>query len=125
MTHYGDLSSDRVGTRDNRLQPGDIAVGHFGKNQFPKRSDKWALPFGTQVIVKPHGQPYFIGTVSDVGAYDKKHPQKAGPRDWIDIWDPEKSRKNITTKGMIIIEVPYCDSCPPSFSELTMDMMPD
>ncbi len=66
-----------------------------------------------------------MGTVSDVEAFNKKHPKKAGPGDWIDIWDPEKSRRNITTKGVIIIEVPYCEPCPSSFSELTMDMIPD
>ena len=121
----GILSSDRVGTRNNILQPHDIAIGHFGKKQFPKRSDKWALPFGAKVIVWPKGESAFMGTVSDVEAFNKKHPKKAGPGDWIDIWDPEKSRRNITTKGVIFIEVPYCEPCPSSFSELTMDMIPD
>lgn len=72
----GILSSDRVGTRNNILQPHDIAIGHFGKKQFPKRSDKWALPFGAKVIVWPKGESAFMGTVSDVEAFNKKHPKK-------------------------------------------------
>jgi hypothetical protein len=64
MTHFGDLGSDNVGTRDNILEPGDIAVGHRGKNPFPKKTDPWVLPFGTDVTVVPDGEDGFDGEVA-------------------------------------------------------------
>lgn len=117
MTHYGNLKSDRVGTRDNPLKPGDIAVGHHGTGQHPKKNDKWSLPFGTPVSVYPDNSPPFEGNVADVGAFDKKHPNKAGPEDWIDIWDPEKSRRQITDEGYISISVPKKCPCPSGYTE--------
>jgi hypothetical protein len=113
MTSFGDLKSDKVGTKDNKLKIGDIAVGHLGTGQHPTKDDKWSLPFGTKVNGYPDGSRNVNKwTVSDVGAYDKKHPDKAGPGDWIDIWDPVKSKKGLTTKGWISIEVEDCRACP-------------
>jgi hypothetical protein len=116
MTHFGDLGSDNVGTRDNILEPGDIAVGHRGKNPFPKKTDPWVLPFGTDVTVVPDGEDGFDGEVADVGAYDKKHPDKAKPEDWIDIWDPEASRKNKSKFGIVYVAVEEACPCPEGYS---------
>lgn len=57
----------------------------------------------------------FDGQVADVGRYDKKINKKKKskvipPEDWLDVWDPEKSRKNITEKGCV--EVILKDGCP-------------
>jgi RHS repeat-associated protein len=117
LTYYGDLSSDKVGTRNNKLKDGDIAVGHYGSKQFPKKSDKWVLPFGTKATVHVYGAGSFSATVADVGAYDKKHPDKAGPEDWIDIWNPEKSRKAQTDSGCIEIEVQDSEKCLNKYKE--------
>ena len=117
LTHYGDLKSDKVGTRDNKLQPGDVTVGHYGKKQHPKRGDKWVLPFGTPVRVIYEDGTMFEGKVADVGAFDKKHPDKAKPEDWIDVWNPEKSKKYISSQGCVQIEVNDECPCPATYTE--------
>ena len=59
----------------------------------------------------------FDGKVADVGAYDKKHPKKAKPADWIDVWNPEKSRNHISSRGCVQIEVNDKCPCPATYIE--------
>jgi RHS repeat-associated protein len=117
MTTFGDLASDKVGTRDNSLRPNDIAVGHYGTTQFPKPTDPWVLPFGTGVTVYPHREQPYHGIVADVGAYDKKHPDLAGPADWIDRWNPALSKGGFKSEGWISVEVDDCKACPAGYNE--------
>lgn len=117
LTHFGDLKSDKIGARDNVLKPGDVATGHYGRKQFPTRKDKWVLPYGQKVRIYPQKGKPFDGQVADVGAYDKKHPNKATPESWIDVWDPEKSKKMITEKGCIEIDIKDACPCPNTYME--------
>lgn len=94
-----------------------MAVGHYGKKQHPKRGDKWVLPFGTPVRVIYEDGTMFEGKVADVGAFDKKHPDKAKPEDWIDVWNPEKSKKYISSQGCVQIEVNDECPCPATYTE--------
>lgn len=118
ITYFGDLPSDKIGTRDNPLKPGDIAVGHFGTGQHPKKGDPWVLPFGTAVIVTPDHSPEFQGAVADVGAFDKKHPELAGPSEWIDVWDPVKSRARQSDTGWVEAQVKDGCACPGGYLEV-------
>lgn len=118
ITYFGDLPSDKVGTRDNPLKPGDIAVGHFGIGQYPRKGDAWVLPFGTAVTVTPAHSPEFQGTVADVGAFDKKHPDLAGPSDWIDVWDPVKSKAAQSDTGWVEAQVQDGCTCPRGYLEV-------
>jgi RHS repeat-associated protein len=117
MTTFGDLPTDKIGTRDNILRPNDIAVGHYGTTQFPKRTDAWVLPYGTAATVYPRGEQPYLGTVADVGAYDKKHPDLAGPADWIDRWNPALSKRGFTSEGWISVEVGDCEPCPLGYKD--------
>lgn len=126
MTHFGDLPGDKKGAKENKLGPGDIAVGHTGKNQMPTKGDKWTSPYGTKVNVYPSKSSDFKGKVSDVGGHDKHRdvkgktdPKLGRPlksNDWIDIWDPEKSKKEITDYGWISTDVDDKCPCPEGWS---------
>lgn len=122
ITHFGDLPTDKLGNKGNTLKPGDIAVGHTGKNQMPTKTDKLVIPNRTPVNVYPSRGGNFPGQVADVGGHDKhpnikgkndpKFDRPLGPSDWIDVWDPEKSKKKITDYGWISIEIDECENCP-------------
>jgi uncharacterized protein RhaS with RHS repeats len=117
MTHYGDLPGDKVGNHDNKLKSGDIAVGYNGPGPMPKSTSTPVLPIGTSVNIYPRNGTPIQGTVNDIGNFDKVHPEQVqGPGDWIDIWDPKKSRQKRTDNGWISIEVKDCQDCPAGWS---------
>ena len=114
ITHF----EDKIGDENNKLRKGDIAVGHYGSDQKPRANDDGVLPHGTKVKVHVYGYGSFEGKVADKGGFDKKKFNKnMQPEDWIDVWDPEKSRKSITRKGCIETEVKDGCPCPRRYSE--------
>ncbi len=119
MTHFGDQAKDKHGFMGDKLKAGDIAVGNqaaTSQNRYPKKSISLGehglvLPYGSRANVYPNNSAQFTGTVRDYGAYDIDHPQY-GKRDWIDIWNPSKSKRNISYDGWISIELGDCQKCP-------------
>lgn len=59
----------------------------------------------------------FDGKVADVGTYDKVHKDKAKPEDWIDVWNPEKSKKQVSSRGCIQVEIKDECPCPTTYIE--------
>ncbi len=111
---------DKMGDNNNKLRKGDIAVGHYEHQQIPKLKDSGVLPYKTKVKVHVYGYGSFEGKVADRGGFDKKdfnRKKHMKPEDWIDVWDPEKSRKSITRKGCIETEVKDGCPCPRRYSE--------
>jgi RHS repeat-associated protein len=126
MTNYGDSPGDKVGNHDNKLGPGDAAVGYNnpsvphtgnGPGSMPGPGATPVLPMGTQVTTYPDTGGSSNVTVNDIGNYDKVHPDLApSPSDFIDIWNPKKSKHGDSTEGWISIEVDKCKDCPPGWS---------
>jgi RHS repeat-associated protein len=125
MTNYGDSPGDKVGNHGNKLGPGDAAVGYNnppvphtgnGPGSMPGPGATPVLPIGTQVTTYPNTGGSSNVTVNDIGNYDKVHPDLApSPSDFIDIWNPKKSKHGDSTEGWISIEVDKCKDCPPGW----------
>ena len=148
FTHFGDLASDKLGIRNHKMGPGEVAVGQWSNDTFirgatisivEQRQDLYmVLTYGTVISIVYECPDCSIGlggggqdvsgaglsqcwevsyTVRDYGAYDKKHP-KYKPSDWIDIWDPQKSKKQISYGGAWVrVKVPNNCPCPTDYSE--------
>lgn len=141
ITYFGDYEPDNPGPGNwddkrgafgDKLTYNDLAVGHWGKNQHPspaKPKDRnWVLKHGTKVTVHPFNSASFEGTVKDVGGHDKHRTQKGkidpemghelGPDDWIDVWNPEKSKQEGGDYGYVQTEVSDDCPCPEGYNEL-------
>jgi hypothetical protein len=75
------------------------------------------LKYGTHVTITPHRGTPSDFVVRDYGAFDKDHPQY-GPADWIDIWDPDLSRQQVSGKGWADVTVGDKCPCPEGYMEV-------
>jgi len=124
ITYFGDykgnptkgIPADTEGAYKNgHLADGDLAVGNYGAG--PKTPytgklygpDRPAYPAGSILTVYPSGGGLIVGRVRDWGSYNIKQPEY-GTADWVDVFDPAKSKAKSGGNGWISFDVN--DDCP-------------
>lgn len=131
VTYFGDyqgnpakgIPADTEGAyKKGFLGDGDLAVGNYGAG--PKTPytgklygpDQPAYPAGSILTVYPPRGGLIIGRVSDWGSYNINHPQY-GTADWVDVFDPVKSKAKSGGSGWISFDVDDDKPCPPGSSQ--------